>query len=217
MTTPLMSTADAATFAEALLAARGPRAARSAVPKVLPQSDAAAYQVQDLVRAKLGPTEGWKVGAANPTSQPNCSPVLKGGIIYAGASGIPLSIPVPKPTGIEVEIAFKLGRAFPAAASAPSRADIIAGIDSAHIAMELCACRLADGPKAPPLANLADNGTNLGFIIGPEVKGWRDIDMHKQVAHAYVDNKIAVDMTGGHTQKDLLALLVPDSQSEHPA
>jgi 2-keto-4-pentenoate hydratase len=208
MTMNLMSSADAASFAEALLAARGPRAARTNAPKVLPQSDAAAYQVQDLVRGKLGPTEGWKVGAANPTAQPNCSPVLKGGIIWAGTSGIPLSIPVPKPTGIEVEIAFKMGRAFPAAAVAPSQADVVAAIASAHIAMELCACRLADGPKSPPLANLADNGMNLGFIIGPEVKNWRAIDMQKQVARAYVDNTIAVDTTGGHTHKDLIALLV---------
>ncbi len=204
----LMSSTDTAAFAEVLLAARGARASRAVMPKVLPQTEAAAYQVQDLVRAQLGATEGWKVGAANPTAQPNCSPVLKGGIIWAGTSGIPLSIPVPKPSGIEVEIAFKMGRAFPAATVAPSKADVVAAIASAHIAMELCACRLADGPKSPPLANLADNGMNLGFIVGPEVPNWREIDMHTQVARAYVDNAIAVDTTGGHTHKDLIALLV---------
>ena len=134
--------------------------------------------------------------------------MLKGGIIDAGKSGIPLSIPVPKPTGIEVEIAFRMGRAFPAAAVAPAAADILGGIASAHIAMELCASRLVTGPKSPPLANLADNGMNLGFIIGPAVKDWRAIDMHKQGARAYVDNAVAVDTTGGHTQKDLGALLV---------
>ena len=204
----LLSPADAETFAAALLAARQPGAKRVATPKVIPESDAAAYQIQDLVRAKLGPTEGWKVGAANPTSEPKCSPVLKGGIIHAGSSGIPLSIPVPSPTGIEVEIAFRMARAFPAAATAPSASDILAGIGSAHVAMELCACRLADGPKAPPRASLADNGMNLGFIIGPEVKGWRDIDMQKQVARAWVDNKAAIETAGGHTQKDLAKLLV---------
>ena len=207
-TSPLLVPTDADTFAAALLAARKPGAARAALPKIMPQSDAAAYQIQDIVRAKLGPTEGWKVGAANPTSMPNCSPVLKGGIINAGSSGIPLSIPVPKPTGIETEIAFRMSRAFPAAKVAPSASDVVAGIGAAHVAMELCAYRLADGPKAPPLASLADSGMNLGFIIGPEVKGWREIDMQKQIARAWVDNKPAVDMAGGHTQKDLVALLV---------
>jgi 2-keto-4-pentenoate hydratase len=200
--------ADAETFATALMGARKPGAKRASTPQNVPLTDAEAYLVQDIVRAKLGPTEGWKVGAANATTEPNCSPVLKGGIITAGNSGIPLSIPVPRPTGIETEIAFRMARAFPAAATPPSAADVLAGIASAHVAMELCACRLADGAKAPSRASLADNGMNLGFLIGVEVKNWRDIDMQKQVARAYVDNTAAVDTIGGHTQKDLAALLV---------
>ena len=203
-----LSAADAETFAHALLAARKSGAPRAAVPHAIPMSDAEAYQIQDIVAAKLGPTVGWKVGAANPTSQPNCAPILSGGLIETGSSGIPLSIPVPQPTGIEVEIGFRMNRAFPAAAVAPSAGDVIAAIGSAHIVMELCAYRLAPGPKGPPLATLADNNMNLGFIVGPEVKGWRDIDMHKQIARAYVDNKAVVDTVGGHTQKDLVKLLV---------
>lgn len=203
-----LSKTDAEAFAGQLLAARKPGAPRAALPSVLPASDAEAYQVQDIVAAKLGPVEGWKVGAANPTSEPNCAPVLKGGVIDAGRSGIPLSIPVPKPTAIEVEIGFRMGRAFPAAASAPSAADILGAIASAHVIMELCACRLAAGMDAPPHAKLADNGMNLGFIVGPKVENWRAIDMLKQKALAFVDNKPVVDAAGGHTQKDLGALLV---------
>ncbi len=200
--------ADAEAFAAALLAARKPGAKRAATPIRVPETDADAYAIQDIVRAALGPSEGWKVGAANPTSQPNCAPVLKGGIIDASRGGIPLSIPVPKCTGIEVEIAFRMAKAFPAAPTAPSAADVLAGIGSAHVAMELCAPRLADGMKAPPRALLADNGMNLGFLMGPEVKNWRAIDMHKQVAQAWVDNKAVVDLAAGHTHKDLAALLV---------
>jgi 2-keto-4-pentenoate hydratase len=200
--------ADADTFASALLAARMSGAKLAATPANVPQTDADAYKVQDIVRAKLGPTEGWKVGAANATSEPNCAPVLKGGIIVAGSGGIPLSIPVPRPTGIEVEIAFRMAKAFPASTVAPSAAEVLAGIGSAHVAMELCAARLADGMKAPPKALLADSGMNLGFIMGPEVKDWRKVDAHKQIARAWVDNKAAVETTAGHTHKDLAALLV---------
>jgi 2-keto-4-pentenoate hydratase len=207
-TSATFSPADAEAFAAALLAARKSGAKLAATPAKLPLTDADAYLVQDIVRKALGPTEGWKVGAANATSEPNCAPVLKGGIIAAGSSGIPLSIPVPKPTGIEVEIAFRMAKGFPASTVAPSAADVIAGIGSAHVAMELCAYRLADGPKAPPKALLADSGMNLGFLMGPEVKDWRAVDAHKQVARAWVDNKAAVEMTAGHTQKDLAALLV---------
>lgn len=202
-----MSATDAEAFAAALLAARKPGAALAPLPAVLPATDADAYKVQAIVAAMLGPVEGWKVGAANPASEPNCAPLLKGGIIDAGSSGIPLSIPVPRPTAIEVEIGFRMGRAFPAAASAPPAADILAGIASAHVIMELCACRLAPGAASPPHAKLADNGMNLGFIVGPKVENWRAIDMHKQVARAVVDNSTVVDTVGGHTQKDLGALL----------
>lgn len=208
MTTPLLSAADADAFAAALLAARKSGAPRAPLPDTLPTTDAQAYQVQDIVAAKLGPVEGWKVGAANPTSLPNCAPVLKGGVIDAGRSGIPLSIPVPKPCAIEVEIGFRMARAFPAATTAPSAADVLAGIASAHVIMELCASRLAPGMDAPAHAKLADNGMNLGFIVGPKVENWRGIDMHTQKALAFVDNKPVVDTTGGHTQKDLGALLV---------
>ena len=207
MASTAFSPADADSFANALLSARS-SGVRAKLPSAVPTTDAAAYLVQDIVRGKLGPVEGWKVGAATAQALPNCSPILKGGIIDAGTSGIPLSIPVANPTGIEAEIAFRMGRAFPAAAVAPSADDVLAGIGSAHIAMELCACRLADGPKAPPHASLADNGMNLGFIIGGEVRNWRAVDMQQQVARAWVDNKAVVDLTGGHTHKDLAALLV---------
>jgi 2-keto-4-pentenoate hydratase len=205
---PTFTAADAETFASALLAARKSGAKLAAMPAVLPQTDADAYKVQDIVRAKLGPTEGWKVGAANATSEPNCAPVLKGGIIAAGSGGIPLSIPVPRPTGIEVEIAFRMVKGFPASTVAPSAAEIFAGIGSAHVAMELCAYRLADGVNASAKALLADSGMNLGFLMGPEVKDWRKVDVNKQIARAWVDNKAAVETTAGHTQKDLGALLV---------
>jgi 2-keto-4-pentenoate hydratase len=207
-TTSTFSAADAEAFAAALLAARQPGARRAITPVKVPETDADAYKVQDIIRAKLGPTEGWKVGAANPTSEPNCAPVLRGGFIDASRGGIPLSIPVPKPTAIETEIAFRMAKAFPASTKAPTAAEVLAGIGSAHIAMELCAHRLADGMKAPPKALLADSSMQLGFLIGPEVKDWRKVDAHKAVARAWVDNKIAVETTAGHTQKDLAALLV---------
>ncbi len=208
MSTTPFTAADAEVFAAALLDARKPGGKRAATPLRVPETDAEAYMVQDIIRAKLGPTEGWKVGAANASSEPNCAPVLRGGIIDASKGGIPLSIPVPNPTAIETEIAFRMAKPFPASTQAPTADEVFAGIGSAHVAMELCAHRLADGAKAPPRALLADSGMQLGFLIGPVVKDWRKVDTHRQVARAWVDNKVAVEMVAGHTQKDLGALLV---------
>lgn len=199
-----MSDFEVAAFANALIAARKPGAIPAAVPTVVPTTDAEAYRVQNFVIKALGPVAGWKVGAANPTSEPNCAPVLAGGISDATTK----PIIVPAKTGIEVEIAFRVAKAFPAAATAPSAADIFAGIGSAHVAMELCASRIVTGQQSPGHCNLADNGMNLGFVLGPKVENWRAINAATQVAHARVDGKIVVNTTGGHTQKDLGKLLV---------
>jgi 2-keto-4-pentenoate hydratase len=199
-----MNDAEVAALANALIAAREPGAKPADVPKVVPSTDADAYRVQDLVIKALGPVTGWKVGAANPTSEPNCAPVLAGGI--SDSSNKPITVPAR--TGIEVEIAFRMAKAFPAAATAPSAADIFAGIGSAHVAMELCASRIVTGQQSPGHCNLADNGMNLGFVMGPKIENWRAIIAATQVAHALVDGKIVVNTTGGHTQQDLGKLLV---------
>ena len=199
-----MTSADVKTFADALIAARCRNGTPAALPGTIPANPDDAYKIQDLVAAEFGANAGWKVGAANPTSEPFCAPVLAGGIIEAG----PSPIQCPATTGIEVEIAFRMAKAFPASAKAPSEADVIAAIGSAHVAMELCASRLATGAKSPPMANLADNGLNLAFVLGPRVADWRAIYAAKQIARAIVGGKTVVETTGGHSQKNLTALLV---------
>jgi 2-keto-4-pentenoate hydratase len=199
-----MTDQDVSTFAAALLAARRHGAEPATVPNVVPATDAEAYRVQDQVMKELGPVEGWKVGAASPSSEPNCAPVLNGGIITSTTK----PIVVPAKVGIEVEIAFRMRRAFPSATEPPEPADILAGIGSAHVAMELCASRMATGQQSPGLCNLADNGMNLGFVIGPEVANWQAIDASRQVARAMVGDKVAVETAGGHTQKDIARLLI---------
>ncbi len=199
-----MSEADIASFARALVAARKSGAKPAEVPKVIPASDAEAYRVQDAVIKALGPVAGWKVGAVNPTSEPFCAPVLAGGISDAGSK----PVIVPAKTGIEVEIAFRMAKAFPAAAMAPSAAEVMAGIGSAHVAMELCVSRIVTGQQSPGHCNLADNGMNLGFVLGPKVENWNVIDTSRQVTRAIVDGQVVVDTTGGHSQKDLAKLLV---------
>ena len=199
-----MSDNDSRAFADAILAARKPGAAPAALPAVVPTTVDEAYRVQDLVAASLGPITGWKVGAVDEKSEPFCSPVLADGIMALERGPFRCRAT----TGIEVEIAFRMARAFPASAKAPSEAAVVAAIGSAHVAMELCVTRLQTGSKSPALVNLADNGMNFGFVMGPEVAGWRAIDAHRQGARAVVDGKIVVETTGGHSQKDLLKLLV---------
>lgn len=163
-----------------------------------------AYRVQDAVARRLGPIEGWKVGAPSASATPSCSPILRGGVVQATAA----PIGVPDPVGLEVEIVFRMNRAMPSAHTEPSEDDIFSNIKSAHIGLELCASRLDLGPQSPGLANLADNGMNQAFVVGPQVKNWRGIDAARQTARAVVDGKTVAETTGGHTHGDIGQLLV---------
>jgi 2-keto-4-pentenoate hydratase len=199
---------DATAFAADLVAARAAGGKPATLGANVPQSAQDAYLVQDAVLARIGPAVGWKVGAGSPTAEPSCAPVLAGGIMML--SPAPISVPVN--TGIEVELAVRFARGFKASTTAPTPDDVFAAIGSVHIAMELCASRLATGAASPPFANLADNGMNVGFVIGPkidlDIRNWGLSHGSRQVALASVDGKVVVSTVGGHTHQDLFKLLV---------
>lgn len=200
--TAALSKTDIDTLAAGLAAARGKAATLVATPSYLPVSDDEAYRVQDATAMRMArPVKAWKVGAANAQSTPNGAPIFD---VFDTASPVP-SAPS---TGIELEIAFRLSHGFPAGSSAPSRADVEGSIGAAHIALETCASRLADGMKAPAHLRLADFGTNLGLVIGPEVKAWRTIDPAKLRARVTANGVSTADVVGGHTCPDLVGLLV---------
>lgn len=196
-----LSTSDIDALAAGLSAARAEGAALVATPAHVPTSDSDAYRIQDAIAARLArPVKAWKVGAANAQSTPNGAPIFD---VFDAKSPVPGAAS----TGVELEIAFRLSRDFPAGPTAPSRADVEASIGAAHIALETCASRLADGMRAPAHLRLADFGTNLGLVIGPEVKAWRTIDAAKLRARVTADGTIIADVTGGHTHPDLVGLL----------
>jgi 2-keto-4-pentenoate hydratase len=164
-----------------------------------------AYRVQDAVAARHGPVMGWKVGAKSREATPNCAPLI------AGA----LAEPAPRhqrrvkgPVGVEVEIAFVLGRAFPAAARAPEPAEVLDAIAACHIAIELCAMRWrADPDLIDPLWKLADNQMNECLLLGPEIPAWRAADLGALEASLAVDGAIA-ETPRRPADDDLLGLLV---------
>ena len=202
------SATDAGAFAENLIRARRKGGIPAPLPEHVPGSAEDAYRVQDAVLASLGPAVGWKVGAGSPTSEPSCAPVLTGGIMELSAA----PVCVPAQIGIEVELAVRFARGFVASSAAPTADAVYAAIGSVHVAMELCASRLAVGAKAPPFVSLADNGMNFGFVIGPrvdlDIRSWGNVHGKTQAARAIVDDKVVVETTGGHTHQDLFKLLV---------
>ncbi len=195
-----LPTAAVNALAASLYAARAEGSTLVATPDRAPANDDEAYRVQDAITARLAArVKAWKVGASDPTSTPNGAPIFD--LFEAGP------VPARASTGVELEIAFRLAKGFPAGGAKPSRGEVEAAIGSAHIALETCASRLIDGMAAPVHLRLGDFGTNLGLVIGPEIPAWHNIDAKSLRARVTADGVTIADVTGGHTAPDLIGLL----------
>lgn len=152
------------------LLARTLAAAWDAAPLTLPAAlqpgdAAAAHAVQHLTLAERGWRLGaWKVGARTPDGPAQGSPLpppLKSGapLPYARRDRF---------IGLELEIAFRIGRRFEARGDKPyTRDEVLAGIDGVCAAIELVASRLALGTEPPSaLAQLADLQNHGALIAG---------------------------------------------------
>jgi 2-keto-4-pentenoate hydratase len=175
------------------------------VPGFRLETTADAYRIQDKVAAQLGPAAGWKVGAPSREATPFCAPLLAGAVREPARRH---EVCFARPLGVEVEIAFVLGRAFPPAAQPPEREEVLDAIAFCHIAIELCAMRWRGDPgSVDPLWKLADNQMNESLLLGPEIAAWRDADLGK------LEARLAVDGTTAETPRrpsddDLIGLLV---------
>lgn len=150
----------------------------------------AAYSVQQAAIAAWGlEPVGWKIGASStevqarlglghafygPLFAPDCHP-----------DGSPIARPVGL-RGLEVELAFRLGRDLPAGRTytVDEVADAAAGL---YLALEVVASRQEGGLKG--LAAIADFGLNHAFVHGPAVEGWRDLDLPSVRAAFLVDGE----------------------------
>jgi 2-keto-4-pentenoate hydratase len=195
---------DASAFAHKIMAARRLGAGAIKTPDDLPRSASEAYAVQDIVRMHLGPAAAWKVGAPNRETEPTCAPILASGLDTIDArchvKGGQL--------GIELEIAFRLGRDFAPSATAPTADEVRAAIEGAYLAMETCRPRLEAGLTAPPLASLADSGINHGLVLGACVTQWDTIDWAQLKGRIAFDGRTVAETVGGHSHGDIFALLV---------
>ena len=129
-----------------------------------PADAAVAHAAQHLTLAARGWRLGaWKVGAKAPDGPPQ---------------GAPLPPPLPSPAalplarrdrflGLELELAFRIGRRFEPRATPYTMAQALAGVDGVCAAIELVASRLAPGPTPPgALAQLADLQNHGALVVG---------------------------------------------------
>ena len=150
---------------------------------------AAAYAVQRAAIAAW-PQEpiGWKIGATSAEVQgrlkapgPFYGPIFAAhshpsGTAVAGAAGL---------RGVEVELAFRLGRDLPARNGGWSVEEVADAMAGLYLALEFVATRQEGGLEGRRA--IADFGLNHAFVHGPAVEGWRDLDLAAIHAAVLVD------------------------------
>lgn len=203
-----MSTPDASPDpATSLIQAYQAHARLVADPRAGPAGIEAAYAVQARVwRALAGdarPT-AWKVAAPSLDAEPLAAPVLPRRL---AASPARFSRADFFTLGVEAEIAFRFGRDLPARAAPYTRAEILAAIAGAHVAMELVDTRLADAEAAGPLWRLADNLVNGALVLGEEIPGWRSLDFAELDVGVWANGSLLARTRGRPPLDDLFHCL----------
>ena len=182
-----MSTDRRSAIAERLAAARRQGARIDLGAAEVPADFEEGFAIQEKVVAALDSAIiGWKVMAV-PGGPVIFAPILQSGSVAAGGTW---NVVGKEPAGMELEIAFRLGRDVPAGASPRQVLDAVA---TAHVVFELCQSRLADPAKRPRHVMLADCIANAGLVVGSEIAGWGKLDLTGRPGRLLVDGKVHVE------------------------
>jgi 2-keto-4-pentenoate hydratase len=187
-------------IAQALLAAR-----RTGSPAVIEVTDAAAaYRVQALTMAELGPIGGWKVGAAGPDAPPSCAPLPASGIFQAPHELDAASLPQRE---IESEIAFSFAADLPPRSTPYTGDEVLAAIGSCHPGVEILQSRLGAPGTATPLQLLADLIQHGAYLAGPPIETWRELDFAAMRVVQTMDGAAPISVVG-NPAGDMVRLMV---------
>jgi 2-keto-4-pentenoate hydratase len=170
-----------------LVAARREGARIALVGADAPVDYEEGFVIQDRVVAALtSPIIGWKVMPV-PQGPVIYAPILQSGRVTAGGTW---EVAGREPAGIELEIAFRLGRDVPAGAT-PGQ--VIEAVESAHVVLELCQSRIADPGTQPRHVMLADCIANAGLVVGSQIRPWRTESLRERAGRLLVDGKLYVE------------------------
>lgn len=175
------------------------------VAHILSRED--AYAVQASGASASGLTRaGWKVAATSELAQqllgvpgPSIGPVFAEHISDTPATA---EAKTAHQDAVECEFAFVIGQDLGDATDI-SRDQIIAAVDHALIAIEIVGCRF-EGGFAEAGANLciSDFSFNVGFVRGPKIENWPDIDLSQSSAAMHLNGEKVAQGSGADVMGD---------------
>jgi len=171
-----------------------------------PATEQEAFAVQDMMMLAYEGIGGWKVGARSADTEPFFAPMPS---LWMGENGSLFRGPLHRLHGVEAEIAFRFGHDLPPRTTPYTREEVIAAIASCHPALEILESALTDPLAVARETMLADLQMHGGFVAGPAVPHWREIDWAKDTVTLLVDGSVRVDNMGSNPAgPDLMRLLV---------
>jgi 2-keto-4-pentenoate hydratase len=170
-------------LADLLVAARRDgRQLRDLPADLVPADHAEGYAVNALVARRLGWTQlGWKIAGTNAEMQQR----LRTGAPIYGRTFAPFEMRSPARLDhaalldplVECELFFRLGRALPPRPRPYTADDVADAVATVHGGIEIAECRFALASLPPMPAILADGAASGRYVIGDEIKRWRDRDL----------------------------------------
>jgi 2-keto-4-pentenoate hydratase len=171
----------------------------------IPRELEAAYRVQQAFLAAVGGgIGGWKVGGKAPTGPAQGAPLPEVGV-QRGSGTVPRRLhPV---LGVELEIAFRLNRAFAPGAGAYESEEILASIAEVGAAVEIVSSRFAQWPDIDRLLQLADLQNHGALVVGEMVAYRSDLDYLAPLVHLSFAERPVFDAHGSNPAGDPRHLL----------
>ena len=171
-----------------------------------PATEQEAFFVQDTMMQAYGEVGGWKIGARTPDGVPFFAPMPAQ---WMGENGTLFRGPMHRLHGVEAEIAFRLGKDLPKRTEPYTRDQILEAIGSCHPAIEIIESALTDPLAAPRESMMADMQMHGGFVTGPAVPAWQQIDWQHEGVHLFVDGSVRAESVASNPGGlDFLRLLL---------
>jgi 2-keto-4-pentenoate hydratase len=172
-----------------------------------PRSMAEGYAIQDAMVAVVDqPVLGWKIAATSKAGQehigvtePLAGRLFRNFVLDDGAHlpAAPLHMKV-----VEAEFAFRMGHALPPRAIAYEQREVCDAAAALHLAIEIPDARFERFAEIGPAQIVADDAFASWFVLGPEVRDWRQLDLSAQRVHALNNGVLAVEGVGANALGD---------------
>src|SRR5690349_5011340 len=176
-------------------------------PEIRPSSLEEGYAIQEAMLDLVNqPAVGWKIAATSAAGQKHIGVTepLAGRLFrdFVLPDGARRPIARNHMRVAEAEFAFKMARDLPPRGKDHDQRAVMDAVAAMHLAIEVPDARyeVFDTIGAPSIC--ADCAFHAWFLLGPEVKDWRGLDLSKQPVRAWKKDTIVAEGSGANALGD---------------